>query len=234
MTWSINITWADGDTPSASQFNAVSANLDALSTHGHSGADGDGAAVLTSLDHIDFDHQSGLGAPGSGHARHWMESDGTVRTRNTGGSEKTLSSTDHSHDFDLDVEFSQASNQIATGSNNATVLLEDSSDEEVIETSTDTYLESTEVAIAGGAGASHSVARISCRLFFDGVLLQSSSIFGGPGGSNWTMRALSASVSLALGAGGSKVAEVQYRNTGAPAATYKVCGYLSVISFKRN
>ena len=97
MTWTANLTWADGDTPTAAQFNAISANLDAISNHGHSGAAGDGDAILTSLDYIDYDQQGALSAPATGHTRFAGNTGGSLRYRANGAAEKEVSDAAHSH-----------------------------------------------------------------------------------------------------------------------------------------
>jgi len=97
MTWTTNLTWSDGDTPTAAQFNAISANLDAISEHGHSGAAGDGDEILTSLDYIDYDHQGALGEPATGHTRFAGSTDGSLRYRANGAAEKEVSDTAHTH-----------------------------------------------------------------------------------------------------------------------------------------
>tara|TARA_S200002703_G_scaffold159912_1_gene175434 strand:- start:5232 stop:5930 length:699 start_codon:yes stop_codon:yes gene_type:complete len=98
MAWTAPRTYVDGEILTAAILNAdIRDNLLVLDTHGHDGTSGDGAATLPSLDEIQFDHQSGLGAGESGHAAMWMASDGTVRTHNNGGSELTLADTTHTH-----------------------------------------------------------------------------------------------------------------------------------------
>ena len=98
MAWTSPRTYVDGEILTAAILNAdIRDNLLVLDTHGHDGTSGDGAATLPSLDEIQFDHQSGLGAGESGHAAMWMASDGTVRTHNNGGSELTLADTAHTH-----------------------------------------------------------------------------------------------------------------------------------------
>jgi hypothetical protein len=97
LTWTTTNTWSDGDTPTAAQFNAISANLDAISTHGHSGAAGDGDATLTSLDYIDYDQQGALSAPATGHTRFAGNTDGSLRYRANGAAEKEVSDTTHTH-----------------------------------------------------------------------------------------------------------------------------------------
>ena len=71
--------------------------LNSINAHGHAGGVLDGEQKFTSMDSISWDHQSGLGAGASGHAKVWMASDGTVRVHNNSGSELTLSDTGHTH-----------------------------------------------------------------------------------------------------------------------------------------
>lgn len=98
MSWTSPRTYVDDEILTAAILNAdIRDNLLALDTHGHDGTSGDGAATLTSLDEVQWDHQATLGAGASGHSAMWIESGGTVRVHNAGGSELTLSTTDHTH-----------------------------------------------------------------------------------------------------------------------------------------
>jgi hypothetical protein len=98
MAWTAPPKTETGDMIDAAWLNTyVRDNLLALDTHGHNGASGDGAGTLDSLDEIQWDHQSGLGAGAAGHAAMWMASDGTVKVHNAGGSELTISNTAHTH-----------------------------------------------------------------------------------------------------------------------------------------
>ena len=64
----------------------VKANFDALSTHTHSGASGDGSSQLDNLDTIIFDHQgSDPSAPATNHGTLYVKSGG-VFIRQAGGS----------------------------------------------------------------------------------------------------------------------------------------------------
>jgi hypothetical protein len=77
MAWTAPAKTTTGQLIDAAWMNTyVRDNLLALDTHGHNGATGDGAATLTSIDEIQWDHQSGLGAGASGHAAMWMASCG--------------------------------------------------------------------------------------------------------------------------------------------------------------
>lgn len=99
MAWSLTPRSVVGDMVDASWLNTyVRDNLNTLSTHAHAGAAGDGSAILTSLDQADLDQTgSGLGEPATGHVRFAANSDGTLRFRANGGSEKTVSDTGHTH-----------------------------------------------------------------------------------------------------------------------------------------
>jgi len=98
MAWSAPKTWVDQETPSADDFNTeIRDNLDALSTHSHTGAAGDGSATLGSVDYIDLDEGGALSEPASNHTRFAANTDGTLRYRANGGTEKTVSDTTHTH-----------------------------------------------------------------------------------------------------------------------------------------
>ena len=98
MAWSAPKTWVDQETPSADDFNTeIRDNLDALSTHSHTGAAGDGSATLGSVDYIDLDEGGALSEPASNHTRFAANTNGTLRYRANGGTEKTVSDTTHTH-----------------------------------------------------------------------------------------------------------------------------------------
>jgi hypothetical protein len=59
MAWTTPKTWADGDIVTGALLNThIRDNHDAVSTHGHSGAAGDGNDELSGIDSIAFDDQS--------------------------------------------------------------------------------------------------------------------------------------------------------------------------------
>lgn len=98
MAYSSPRTWVDQETPSAEDFNTqIRDNLNALSTHTHTGAAGDGSATLNSVDYIDLDEGGSLSTPASGHTRFAANNDGTLRYFAEGSTEKTVSDTTHSH-----------------------------------------------------------------------------------------------------------------------------------------
>jgi len=98
MAWSAPKTWVDQETPSAEDFNTqIRDNLNALSTHTHTGAAGDGSATLNSVDYIDLDEGGSLSTPASGHTRFAANNDGTLRYFAEGSTEKTVSDTTHTH-----------------------------------------------------------------------------------------------------------------------------------------
>lgn len=98
MAWSAPKTWVDQETPSADDFNTeIRDNLNALSTHSHTGTAGDGSATLDSVDYIDLDEGGALSEPASNHTRFAANTDGTLRYRANGGTEKTVSDSTHEH-----------------------------------------------------------------------------------------------------------------------------------------
>lgn len=98
MAYSSPRTWVDQETPSAEDFNTqIRDNLNALSTHTHTGAAGDGSATLNSVDYIDLDEGGSLSTPASGHTRFAANNDGTLRYFAEGSTEKTVSDTTHTH-----------------------------------------------------------------------------------------------------------------------------------------
>lgn len=91
-------TWVDQETPSALQFNTEFRDrFDFLSIHAHTGADGDGSSTLDSLDHIDWDEGGALSEPVANHTRFAANTDGSLRYRANGDTEKEISDTTHSH-----------------------------------------------------------------------------------------------------------------------------------------
>jgi hypothetical protein len=98
MAWANTVKQVVGDMVDSSYMNTYHRDrLDFLSTHGHTGAAGDGAAILTSLDYIDFDQQGALAEPATGHTRVAMNTGGTFRWRANGAAEKTASIVGHTH-----------------------------------------------------------------------------------------------------------------------------------------
>lgn len=72
-------------------------NLNAIGVNAHTGAGGDGSAILASVNHVDLDEQGALSEPAAGHVRFATNTDGTLRFRANGGSELTVSNTTHTH-----------------------------------------------------------------------------------------------------------------------------------------
>ena len=98
MAWSSTVKQIVGNMIDSSYLNTFHRDrLDFLSTHGNTGADGDGAAILSSLDYIDYDQQGALSEPATGHTRTAMNADGTFRWRANGAAEKTASIVGHTH-----------------------------------------------------------------------------------------------------------------------------------------
>ena len=99
MAWTTPKTWADGDIPDAADLNThIKANLDALSTHAHSGAAGDGSAALAPISTITFANQGSTpAAPGSAKVAVFSESE-TMKVRaGASGSATVISLAGHVH-----------------------------------------------------------------------------------------------------------------------------------------
>lgn len=99
MAWSATPKLIVGDLIDAAWMNTyVRDNLTALGTNAHTGAAGDGSSTLDSVDYSDMDQTgSALGEPAADHVRVAMQSDGTLRFRANGSSEKTASVEGHTH-----------------------------------------------------------------------------------------------------------------------------------------
>ena len=67
MAWTNPKTWADGEIPDEDVLNThIRDNMNALSTHSHSGAAGDGSATLSGVDSITTDDAGSTpSSPGS-------------------------------------------------------------------------------------------------------------------------------------------------------------------------
>tara|TARA_R110000796_G_scaffold46509_5_gene112408 strand:- start:733 stop:1443 length:711 start_codon:yes stop_codon:yes gene_type:complete len=99
MAWTNPKTWADGDIPDAADLNThIKANLDALSTHAHSGAAGDGSAALAPISTVTFANQGSTpAAPGSAKVAVFSESE-TMKVRaGASGAATVISLTGHVH-----------------------------------------------------------------------------------------------------------------------------------------
>ena len=99
MAWTNPKTWADGEIPTDDILNThIRDNLNALSTHTHSGAAGDGSATLSGVDSITTDDAGSTpSAPGSNKVIIFSEG-GVLKMRaGASGSALTFSTTDHSH-----------------------------------------------------------------------------------------------------------------------------------------
>jgi hypothetical protein len=99
MAWTNPKTWADGEIPDEDVMNThIRDNLNALSTHSHSGAAGDGSADLAGVDSITTDDQGSTpSAPGSNKVIIFSEG-GVLKMRaGASGSALTFSTTDHTH-----------------------------------------------------------------------------------------------------------------------------------------
>ena len=99
MAWTTPRTWADGEIPTAALMNThVRDNLNAVSTHTHSGAAGDGSAALSGVDTITLaDQGSTPSAPGS--SKIILFSEGGILKQRVGasGGATVISVTGHGH-----------------------------------------------------------------------------------------------------------------------------------------
>ena len=99
MAWTTPKTWADGDIPDAGDLNThIKANLDALSTHAHSGAAGDGGAALAPISTVTFANQGSTpAAPGSAKVAVFSEAE-TMKVRaGASGAATVISLAGHVH-----------------------------------------------------------------------------------------------------------------------------------------
>tara|TARA_Y100001938_G_scaffold4387_2_gene5532 strand:- start:7616 stop:8305 length:690 start_codon:yes stop_codon:yes gene_type:complete len=99
MAWTNPKTWADGEIPDDDILNThIRDNLNAVSTHTHSGAAGDGSATLSGVDSITTDDAGSTpSAPGSNKVIIFSEG-GVLKMRaGASGSALTFSTTNHSH-----------------------------------------------------------------------------------------------------------------------------------------
>ena len=99
MAWTTPRTWADGDIPTAALLNThVRDNLNALSTHTHSGAAGDGNDEMTGVDTITIDDSGSTpAAPGSSKVKIFSESETLKIRAGASGAATALSLSDHTH-----------------------------------------------------------------------------------------------------------------------------------------
>jgi hypothetical protein len=99
MAWTTPKTWADGDIPDAADLNThIKANLDALSTHAHSGAAGDGGAALAPVSTVTFVNQGSTpAAPGSTKVNIFSESETLKVREGASGAAVAISLATHTH-----------------------------------------------------------------------------------------------------------------------------------------
>lgn len=99
MAWNNPPKSTVGDLVDASWMNTyVRDNLTALGINAHTGAAGDGSSTLDSVDYSDMNQTgSALSEPAVDHVRVAMQTDGTLRFRANGSSEKTASVEGHTH-----------------------------------------------------------------------------------------------------------------------------------------
>ena len=99
MAWNNPVTWADGNIPDEDDLNQqIRDNMNALSTHTHSGAAGDGSATLSGVDSITTD-DAGSTPSAAGSNKVIIFSEGGLLKMRAGasGSALTFSTTNHSH-----------------------------------------------------------------------------------------------------------------------------------------
>ena len=99
MAWTTPKTWADGDIPVAADLNThIKANLDALSTHAHTGAAGDGSAALAPITTATFANQGSTpAAPGSAKVAVFSESETMKIRAGASGAATVISLAGHVH-----------------------------------------------------------------------------------------------------------------------------------------
>ena len=99
MAWTTPKTWADGDIPDADDLNThIKGNLDALSTHAHSGAAGDGSAALAPITTVTFVNQGSTpAAPGSSKVNIFSESETLKVREGASGAAVAISLANHTH-----------------------------------------------------------------------------------------------------------------------------------------
>ena len=99
MAWVNPKTWADGDIPDADDLNThIKGNLDALSTHAHSGAAGDGSAALAPIATVTFANQGSTpAAPGSAKVAVFSESETMKIRAGASGAATVISLAGHVH-----------------------------------------------------------------------------------------------------------------------------------------
>ena len=99
MAWNNPVTWSDGTIPDEDDLNQqIRDNMNALSTHTHSGAAGDGSATLSGVDSITTDDASSTPAAAGSNKVIIFSEGGVLKMRaGASGSALTFSTTDHSH-----------------------------------------------------------------------------------------------------------------------------------------
>ena len=99
MAWTTPRTWTDGEIPTAAVLNThIRDNLNALSTHTHSGAAGDGNDEMTGVDTITIDDSGSTpAAPGSSKVKIFSDSE-TLKVRaGASGAATVVSLSTHTH-----------------------------------------------------------------------------------------------------------------------------------------
>ena len=154
---------------------------------------------------------------------------GSLRTLGTGATQAAVG--DHTHTLGVDVQVHSAtrwdgsSSQTVVNNNNVT-------DGDDLNTDTSTYAENTKVVIFGGAMASGNhgpTIKVAVRLVFDGTTIGTTAKYGS---NTWSMKTLQGTVSIGGGAGGSKVAVIEWNvDSGTPGMLY-ASSHLQVASIE--
>ena len=98
MTWTTPRTYVALEVLTAVILNAdIRDNLTALSQHKHGGAAGDGASALLGVTQITFTQQASVSDPGGSLTGFIADTDKEMHFFAGSGSDKTLSTTDHTH-----------------------------------------------------------------------------------------------------------------------------------------
>tara|TARA_Y100001951_G_scaffold78769_1_gene66394 strand:+ start:613 stop:1311 length:699 start_codon:yes stop_codon:yes gene_type:complete len=99
MAWTTPKTWSDGDIPDADDLNThIRDQLNALSTHTHSGAAGDGNDEMTGVDTITFDDSGSTpAAPGSNKVKLFSESETFKIRAGASGAATAIALANHTH-----------------------------------------------------------------------------------------------------------------------------------------
>ena len=97
MAWGTPSTFKTGDLVDDDTLNAqLKDNLNALSTHTHSGAAGDGSADLAGVDSIVIDSTSAPSSPSANDIIAWVDGE-TLKMKKSDGTVQAFSLAGHTH-----------------------------------------------------------------------------------------------------------------------------------------